>query len=883
MTEAPTELPTGTLTFLFTDIEGSTRLLHELGGDFGLVLDDHHRILRGVLSQYGGVELGSEGDAFFVAFTTAADAVNAAARMQRALADHSERSGVELLVRMGLHTGEGRLVGENYGGLDVHRAARISSTAHGGQVLLSAVTAHLALESPKLDKGLQIVDLGEFRLKDIAHPEHLLQLCIPGLRSDFPLPSALGDTLRLPPRLDEVIDRERERQDISKLRDGHRLVTLTGPGGTGKTTLAIEVAREAVEKFPGGIFFVDLAAIVDSTLVASTIAGALSLREQGSRPIIETVSDYLSGRKTLLLLDNFEQVVDAAPLISQLLHRAPELRVVVTSRAPLLLTGEHEYPVPPMSLPDLQRLPDLVRLADYESIRLFVQRAQSLRPSFALTADNARAITEICVRLDGLPLAIELAAARIRLLSPNDILDRLDRSLSLLSGASRDVPQRQRTLLDAIGWSYDLLDGAHQTLFRRLAVFRGGWTLEAAHAVVDPAGTLSVDVIDGLESLVGNSLVRAWHDDADPTRFGMLQTIRDYALAALYELGEFDEIRRVHAGYFRDMARKAASEMLREDLSWPDRLEVEHDNLRAALQTAMETGSVEDGLGMATCLWRFWQLRSHLAEGRTWLSHFFARPVDGVDPQTRAAAMLALGGLAYWQNDYATTRPNYEEALSIYQSLGDRRGVAEALYNLGFLSLIEGDSHRSREMHERSLSIYAEQGDELNVAFARWGLAMSALRERDLEKAREYGLDSLHTFSRHHNWFGKSLGEFILVQVERFTGNHGRALELLHEALMRPESQKNASGLSYLIELQADTEIAMGRPRRGLKLAAGASQLRAEYGGGAPPPLLDLEDPRTLVSSDLSQTEIDGAWNEGLQMSVNEIVEYALKHLDEDE
>jgi predicted ATPase/class 3 adenylate cyclase len=877
------DLPTGTVTFLFTDIEGSTRLLNELGDGYGELLGQHHRILREVLARHDGVELGTEGDAFFVAFERVTDAVNAAAGMQRALAEHRNRIGIDLWVRMGLHTGEAELVGDNYGGLDVHRAARISAAAHGGQVLLSAAAAHGVHGSSRLDVGVRLLDLGRFRLKDLVEPEQLFQLCVEGLRASFPPPAALGNPLHLPPRLDEFVDRTREVRAIQTLLAESRLVTLTGPGGTGKTRLATEVGRLSVGDFSDGIFFVELAAIFDFSLLPTTVAQALSLREEGARPIIETVTEYLAPKQILLILDNFEQVVESAPVVSDVLRAAPGLKVIVTSRVSLLISGEHEYPVPPMALPDAQRLPDLDALSEYEAIDLFLQRARSVKPDFALTADNAPIIAEICVRLDGLPLAIELAAARTRLLSPNEILTRLGQNLSLLSKPGRDVPQRQRTLMDAIGWSYELLDPELQTLFRSLGVFRGGWTLDDVEAVADADGALGIDVIDGLETLIGSSLVRALNVGETQTWFVMLQTIREFALQALADVGELQHLRMVHAGYFAGLARKAEPEIFNDDQYWPDRLDLEHDNLRAALRRYIDAGEIQECLVMATHLWRFWQIRSHLAEGRAWLTELVEHPRSKDDAAIRAAALTALGGLTYWQNDFTTTRLHYEAALETYESIEDRQGIAEALYNLGFLYLIERDSQRSRALHERSLAIYVELNDELNVAFAKWGLAMSYLRDRDLDEAARLATEALDVFDRHNNWFGRSLGEFIEVQIDRIAGNYDKVVATTKVSLERPETQKDVATLSSLLFLQADAEIAMGRPRRGLKLAGAAARIRTEYGGGAPAPLLDLEDPRELVTGVLTEHTIESLWAEGQQMSVEETLAYSQKDGESDE
>ena len=877
------DLPTGTVTFLFTDIEGSTRLVHELGDRFGDLLNDHHRILREVFSQHDGVELGTEGDAFFVVFARVPDAVNAATEAQRRLADRYTSTGVDMRVRMGLHTGEGQLVGDNYGGLDVHRAARISSAGHGGQVLLSAATAHHAQGSSRITPGVRVLDLGRFRLKDLDDPEGLFQLCIEGLRTDFPPPRALGgNPVHLPPRLDEFVFRDREVSEIRALVGENRLVTLTGPGGTGKSRLGIEVARMSAGDFPDGVFFVALGPIEDPELVPSTIAGALSLREEGSRPIIETVQDYLRHKQAILLFDNFEQVISAAPIVSQLLGTAPGLRVIVTSRAPLRISGEQEFPVPPMSMPDPRRIDDVESLETYESIKLFLQRARAVKPDFVMTEENASVVSEICVKLDGLPLAIELAAARVRLLSPQEISTRLDRSLSILSGSARDVPQRQRTLTDAINWSYRLLDEDLQTLFRRLGIFRGGWTLEAAETICDPTGELAVEIIDGLEALVSNSLVRASHPDESRTRFRMLKTIQEFSLQTLAEGDELEDLQHRHATYFDNLARAAAPEILDDDRDWTQRLDADHDNLRAVLRHRIDTRETTEGLALATNLWRFWQIAAHLAEGRMWLTELLG-VTETVEPATRAAALNAVGSLTYWQNDYSSAQHYYGEALELFRSSGNRRGVAEGLYNLGFISLIKRDGQKALSLHEQSLATYKELGDDLHQAFAKWGIAMSYVQERKLDDARRVVSEALETFERHHNWFGRSLAQFVNHQVERLGGNHESAHRLLLESLEDGQSQRDIVSMSSLLELLADVEIAMGYQRRGLKLAAAASHLRLEYGGGAPPPLLDLQEPKQLVAESLSRSEIETIWEEGHGMSIEEAIAYAKKDPSADE
>ncbi|HEY8922204.1 MAG TPA: adenylate/guanylate cyclase domain-containing protein, partial [Candidatus Limnocylindria bacterium] len=477
-----TEIPTGTVTFLFTDIEGSTRLAQDLGDAWPPLLERHRQIARAAWAEQRGVEIGTEGDSFFVVFTSAPQAVAAAVAAQRGLAAEAWPADGQVRSRMGLHTGEGVLSGGSYVGLDVHRAARIRSAGHGGQVLLSATTR--ALVEGALPDGVTLREMGEHRLKDLSRPERIWDLVIDGVRSDFPALSTLNAVPNnLPMQLTSFLGRQREIAEGRQLLIDGRLLTLTGPGGTGKTRLSLQIAADATDRFPDGIYFVPLGTISQSDLVLPTIAQAVGLVDPGPQALDRLV-EHIGAKCFLLVLDNFEQVNDAAPQIAELLVRAPKISVLVTSRSPLRVSGEREYPVPPLGVPDPRHLPDLEQFSTYESVALFVERAMAVRPDFAVTSANAPAVAEICVRLDGLPLAIELAAARVRVLTPQAIMDRLGDRLKLLSGGSRDLPERQQTLRGAIAWSHDLLDEADQRVFARFAVFAGGATLDAVERVV---------------------------------------------------------------------------------------------------------------------------------------------------------------------------------------------------------------------------------------------------------------------------------------------------------------------------------------------------------------------------------------------------------------
>jgi predicted ATPase/class 3 adenylate cyclase len=869
-----TELPTGTVTFLFTDIEGSTRLLQELGDGCAEVMAGHAAIVRRAIAEGDGVEVGTEGDSFFVAFPTPAGAVRTAVAAQRGLAANEWPHDAVVRVRMGVHTGEGTLGTEGYLGIDVNRAARIAAAGHGGQVLISDPTRVLVERS--LPPGTSIRDLGSHRLKDIVDPEHLYDLVIEGLLSDFPPPRTLdARPNNLPLQLTSFVGRDDVIAKVRSLLGETRLVTLTGAGGTGKTRLALEVAAELITEFGDGAYFVDLSAVGDPALVPAAVAAALEVREVAGRPILEVVQNHLATKEMLLVIDNFEQVVDASPLVEKLLEAAPKLKVLVTSRVVLSLRGEQEYAVPPLEPPDPARLPELSRLRECEAVRLFTERAQSVRPDFRVTDDNAAAVAEITARLDGLPLAIELAASRTKVLAPEQILPRLQGRLSILTGGPRTLPERQRTLRGAITWSYDLLDPPERGLFAKLSVFMGGFTLETAHAVCDPEG-VDLDLLDGLTSLVDQSLIRRSEPGDGSPRFSMLETIREFGLEQLRASGEIDDLKRRHAGHFAGLAAEAEAHLSADDqVEWLDRLDREHANLRAALQWLIEAGDADRAQETAGALWRFWQQRGHLAEGLGWFELVLTMPAGRDATPARAKALIGAGGTAWWQQDRVAAGTAYEEAVAIERKLGDPARLAEALYNFSFVVAGE-DMDEAGRLLEESLSLFREVNNEPGVAQVQAMLVMQDAEAGNwgpvIERLEETTGIWRRLKDRLHLAFDLLWLAFAYGRVDRRTDARSAGLEALDLFC----AVDNPTGIGITLVDLAFLANWEGRHEDAIRLAGASEALRAAVGGppGAIGGLL-AGDPIAEAKAHLDEETADRAWKQGLAMSVDEAVVFA--------
>jgi predicted ATPase/class 3 adenylate cyclase len=872
-------LPSGTLTFLFTDIEGSTKLLNALGTNrYHDVLATHTKTLRAAFA--GGTEVRIEGDALFLVFDSAAKAIRAAAAAQRALAATRFPHDVVVRVRMGMHTGDGtpasKEAGADYVGIDVHRAARIANVAHGGQVLLSGATATLAGQD--LGDGTALRDLGEHRLKDLALAERIHQLVIEGLPNDFPPLRSLDRTPNnLPQQVTTFIGRDGDIVQGLRLLDQTRLLTLTGPGGTGKTRLSLQLAAEAAAGFPDGAFWVPLAPISDPELVPSTIAHALGVHIGGKEDPLQRVLEHVRGKRMLFVLDNFEQILPAAPTVSALLASGPDLKVITSSRAPLRISGEQEFPVPPLELPDPERLPSLEVLAQSDAVKLFIERARAVKPDFMVTAENAAAVAEICVRLDGLPLAIELAAARVKLLSPQAMLPRLKKGLDLLASTSPDRTDRQRTLRGAIAWSYDLLDDGLKRLFARSGVFVAGAMLEQLESVCGPATEIGGDVLERVSELLDNSLIRQLEAESEP-RFRMLVTIREFALEKLETSEELATIRLRHRAAYIALAERAAPELQGNDQRhWLDLVEIEHDNMRAALECAISDGAVDDASRLIFALWRFWQVRGYLREGNTWAQRVLALPP--ADPLLRIRALEAAGGITYWRADMAATERYYAEARDRATATGDDAERAKAAYNLSFVYLVgELDFPRAERLLEEALPLFRKLGDRAGAGRAAWALGSlyGEGRDRtheDLLMAEKLAREAL----AEHRALGN---RFDIAWDLHSTGLAALRLERPDEAVSEWRGSMDifveagdSSGIVLLLSNFAEHARALGDLEREATIV-GAWTAMSERTGVGLASLWGTTEGRTLAKD--IPAERRAALERGLAMKTDEAIAYAL-------
>jgi predicted ATPase/class 3 adenylate cyclase len=785
------DLPSGTVTFLFTDVEGSTRLLHELGARYyAEALAEHRRALREAFACHGGVEVDTQGDAFFIAFATAQAALAAAAQAQAELDEGPIR------VRMGIHTGAPLLTEEGYVGADVHRAARIAAAGHGGQVLVSSATAALVETS-------HLRNLGEHRLKDLLAPERLYQLG----ETDFPPLRSLYRT-NLPVPSTPFAGREQELQELLGLitRADVRLLTLTGPGGTGKTRLGLQAAGELPDQYPDGVWWVPLAPLRDHQLVLETAAHVVDAKDG--------LAAHIGDQSMLVLFDNFEHVVEAADELGRLLQSCPRLELLVTSREPLHVTGEQEYAVPPF--------------AQEEGVDFFLTRARAVTHDFERTA----AVSEICLRLDNLPLALELAAARVKALSAEEIVERLERRIPLLTGGLRDVPARQRTLHAAIQWSYELLSEDEQRLFGRLAVFAGGFTLESSEAVTE-AG------LDDLQSLVDKSLLR--HRER---RYWMLETIREFAGEQLSRAGEYASIASAHAEYFTEVAERAGSTFgTSDEPTWIKLLARELANIRAAL--AHLDGSLRQ-LRLVSALWRFWEQQGHYTEGRRWLRAALEQR-QGASPADVVEALLGAGALARCQGDFHEAERLTNESISVARGSGLRSSEARAVGTLSNIALARGDFRRAAELLAETQALFRELGDEKRLAITINNSAYLALEMGDYDASLALA-DEGRGLSRTMGDPASVVSASINLSLAALSlGRHETAKEAIQEALELAGDVGHTAYLAVALIVTAAL-IASADPTTAAALLAAADKAQRDL-------MLELDpverDLRAAVEGDL--------------------------------
>ena len=823
-------LPAGTVSFLFTDIEGSTRLLEQHPQEMGAAMSRHHDLLREAVEANGGIVFETLGDGVYASFARARDGIRAAIGGQRAIRAEDWSAVGELRVRMGLHTGDVQVRGEHYFGPALFRCARLMAIGHGGQILLSRATRDLVDEG--LPPGASLRALGTHRLKDLAEPTEIYQLVHPDLPADFPPLNSL-DILanNLPTQTTRFIGRQREVAAVRELASAQRLLTLSGTGGAGKTRLALQVAADLVDTFKDGVWLVELGPIADPALVPQAVASALSVREEPGRAPLSALVEFVRSRNLLVLLDSCEHVVQAcAELANTLLRAAPDLHILVTSREVLGISGETTWRVPSLSLPP-KPPPPPESMDQYEAVGLFVERARAANTNFRLTAQNAAAVMEICARLDGIPLAIELAAARIRMLSVEQIAARLDDRFRLLTGGSRAAMPRQRTLRALVDWSYGLLQETERMLFRRLSIFAGGWTLEAAETVCGGDGLEPYDVLDLLMQLVDKSLVIA-DEQAGHERYRTLETIREYARERLTEAGELPAVQERHYAWFVGLAEQAPPEGY--DTRGLATVGHEYDNLRAALRWAVDSGESERALRLAGGLWSFWSVRGFYTEGRAWLREVLALGGGESRPgiAARARALQAAGHLANCQGDYAAAADLLEESRTISEELGDQTALGAALHLLGNLAIGQGELEQAGELFMQARELNRRSGNRAAEILNMLQLAEVAFQTGDTPQSLALGEDVLRTSRERGQQWGVARSLHVIGRVAARDGDFSRAARLHEQSLGIQQELGDLQGqvrslaaLARVAVGQGDAQLARERYLDSLRVARQSYEL----------------------------------------------------------
>ena len=885
------DLLDGTVSLLLTDIEGSTRLLHNLGAQgYALAQAEHREVLREAFTSNNGVEVDTQGDAFFYVFPSAIDCLRGSVAAQRGLENFAWTHGSVVRVRMGMHTGDPQRTEEGYVGVPVNTAARIAAVGHGGQVLLSAHTAELVTEELQGD-DVTLRDLGEHRLKDLDQAQRLFQVVIPELPSDFPPPRTMeSKPNNLPVPLTPFVGRA---QLVTQVRDlimqpTCRAATLLGPGGTGKTRLAIRVATELLHNLDDGAFFVGLAPIQDASLVPGEIAQTLGVPEDPSRPIIENICAYLEDKELLLLLDNFEQVPEAAKDIAEILKRCGGVKVLATSRQPLRISGERGVPVPPLALPDPGELPPLEDVANFEAVRLFVDRAQAARFDFELTQDNAGEVVEICRKVDALPLAIELATARMYELTTTQLLQALEQRLNVLTEGAVDLLDHQRTLRDLVAWSYELLQPDEQRLWRRLAVFSGGCGLDAAQAVCDPEDQFEFET--AADDLASKSLltlafesgsagaVKVISGQAEQRRVSMLETLREYAVEQLADSDEELDLQRRHVGWFVQLAEDVHETIpnVERDI-WLAPFDREQANYRAALSRCLD--GLQDpasALTLGSLLHYYWYQRGMMSEGSDWLQRTLEADQGGASA-ARASALLALADFERNLGSIDAALEHNLEALAVYRELDDEKGIANTARQLGTIYQHTGEYARGAEYLNEAIAYYRKTD---NYELLSYTLTVSgggqqlqgdldgaqALFEESVALARDEVQDPNYLATALLN-----LGEVLHVKAET-----GRAAEFIRESLRLYADMDVRNAVAYCLELLAAIDTAEGRGEEAAQLFGAADKIREDI--GTPVESFNLERYNAdvnAVKDALGREAFDKSWEDGRALKITEAVEIA--------
>ncbi len=910
---------TGNVTFLFTDIESSTRLWEVDPDAMKVAIARHDELVRDAIVGAGGYVFKTVGDAFCAAFAQAADAVAAALRAQTALATEPWPKITPIKARMALHTGAVESRDGDYFGQPIYRLARLLSVGHGGQTLLSEATSELCRDS--LPEAASLRDLGGHRLRDLARPEQVFQLCHPALPGTFPPVRSLSThPNNLPHQLTSFIGREPVIAEIEALQARTRLLTITGSGGAGKTRLALQLAADLLARFPAGAWYVELAPLSDPGLLPQTVATVLGVKEKQGQLITQTLVEHIGRKQLLLLFDNCEHLLDASAILADaLLRQCPGVQILATSREALGITGEQSYRVPSLSLPAREKAVTAQSLLACESARLFSDRASLVRVDFQVTDENAPALALLCHRLDGIPLAIELAAARVRSFSVQEIENKLGQRFALLTGGSRTALPRQQTLRALVDWSYDLLTDAERLLWQRLSVFAGGWTGAAAVQVCAGEGIDAEEISDLLNALADKSVVMAENLDESP-RYRLLETLRQYGRERLAESGSIGSIRERHRDCFLALAEETAPKLEgAEQAAWLSRLDEEHENLRAGLEWCLSEETSELGLRLCGTLQRFWIARGDLSEARDWCARMLARPGAGAATMARAKTLNTAGALAIYQCDYPVARERFEEVLAITRRLGDRKRMAASLNNLGVVAFEQGDFSAARAFHKESLALVRELGDRIGIANSLGNLGSAAFDQGDDEAARANFGESLALWREHGDWsniaatlqnlglvarnqgdlaaagtmleealaiarklgdrggVSRSLGGLATVAVDR--GEHTAARRFDRERLAISIDLGDRRGTAGALECAAEIAAALGNAAGAARFWGAAERLREEIGSPQPPRELSDYDQRVVAARAAlgNDDAFDRAWAEGRAWTLEYAIERAME------